>query len=171
MTSIETNSQRTRQNCGGYALGIYEWVAPYWALRMRQRLTGDSYTGVARDDLIWDMWDEGYSREEIMKAVIEKDAEFLVNHYSLREVPYTDNPKVTLIAYRLCFPTEDEMDDPNLDLDRFDFHFRIRRCGVWYEKCGKTAPRRCADLRDDEWRAAGDDLVYDGPIKYFEVIK
>lgn len=170
MVSIKIKRWQANQNCGGYVLDRCEWVAPFADNTFVNRLTMDSYTGAAREDLIWDLWDQGYSREEIMQVIIDKDADFLVREYPLREVDYTGDPAVELIAYRLCFPSEDEMGSTDLDLDSldsFDYHFRIRRNGIWYEKCGKAEPRECDDWRPERWGARDDRLTYDGPIKYF----
>ena len=159
-------------NCGSFALNVTKWYTPY--------LTDDTYNDDAlcqyeeyeRERWVIDMLSEGYSREEIMEAVTERDFEFILKTCpwlkSIDESEIDENDRV--IAYRLSM--EQPPDDPEeFDMDEYgDFHFRVMIDGEWWEKNGAGPVHLIEDPDADVWEVE-DWLVYDGPIKYAKFVE
>ena len=109
---------------------------------------------------------EGYTAEEIMEAVIEKDFEFI-----LKTCPWLSpidedeiDPKDRVIAYRLSIDMPEDKDEFDAD-DDTDFHFRVLLDGKWWEKNGGGPVHQVVDPDEEIWEV-DEWLKYEGPIKY-----
>lgn len=115
--------------------------------------------------MIKEMYEEGFSRESIMEAILELDQESILAECEwlepilLSEAAPTDR----LVAYRL-FLDENSLEDDEIN---DDYHFRVRINGFWFEKCGE-GPIQFLGTEVDElpWKTT-EYLVYDSDIKYF----
>ena len=156
-------ARRNRKcNCGSFALNVTSWFPPCD--------NNSDYTHKVRETMMQEMYDEGYSREEIMEAVLQRDQEEILNTCPWIEpvLPEEIKPEDKVIAYRIgvafapCWSSEffDE-----------DYHFRIRIGGFWFEKCGEEDVQLCADQNVTHIWNTLPDLVYDSEIVYFRYIK
>lgn len=139
-------------NCGGYALMTYNWYLPYY------NSTSDHV------ETIEELWDEGYSIEDIYSFIIDADiANMLSDFPQLRQVDrcYDLKPSERLIAYRF-YAIIDELSDGYIDVDS-DFHYRFKDYGDtgWKEKRGSCP---CEELTEEDNKYWGD---YDSKICYF----
>ena len=66
--------ERTNCNCGGFALNTQSWVCPYDH--------DEEYTDDSRTQIIRDMYEEGFSKEAIMEAIMILDQESLLRSCS-----------------------------------------------------------------------------------------
>jgi len=100
-------------NCGGFALGTFDWFAPY------------SYDVLAYPD-----HEEGVDPDDAFESMVE-DIEiafpFLLQVNSYRHVPKRFN----VIGFRL-----ERQDSWNEEDQIGDFHFILRYRGKWYHKAG-----------------------------------
>ena len=156
-------------NCGSFALNVTEWYYPY--------ITSDSdsedlwkYEEYERENWARDLLMEGYSREEVMEDITERDFEFILKTCPWL-VPIDESEidtKDRVIAYRLSLEVPDDLDDFDMD-DSSDFHFRVLIDGEWWEKNGAGPVHRVEQMNDiwevDDW------LVYDGPIRYAKFVE
>ena len=154
MVFAETDGYNYNQNCGGYALGLDEWVQPF------------DEDFIDRLDYINTLCeDEGMSVSEAEEFILNTDADYLCNKYDLIELPSNKiiavAPSTDLIAYRIFITL-----NPSFDFDYdYDFHFRVRRNGKWSEKCGCCPVSECKEELEESWDTR--DYVYDSEIKYF----
>ena len=158
-------------NCGSFALNVTKWYTPY--------LTDDTdnddalwkYEEYEREQWVMEMLQEGYSREEIMEAVTERDFEFILKTCPWL-VPIDESEidtKDRVIAYRLSLEITDEPEE--FDMDEYgDFHFRVLIDGEWWEKNGAGQVHK-VDCPDAEIWEVDDWLVYDGPIMYAKFVE
>lgn len=151
-------------NCGSFALDVTSWFSPY-------DNEGSTYCYEDRVDLIVDMWEEGYEKEDIYAILLEKDQEEI-----LRVCPWIEpvllseaEPEERLIAYRLVLDLEEsELFSSYVEED---FHFRVRIDGKWYEKCGEGPVVLCENQDvTQEWHCCGG-MDYDSDIIYFRFVK
>lgn len=172
MGRTEYNTDVYSYNCGGYALSTYTWYLPY------REWDGDW----SHADRINDLLCEGASESDIYDTILDHDRAVFEEQFADRnitfvdedDIPYIGND-VDLIAYRFYYTADNEYvdcanDEVYYDIDT-DFHFRVRRKGVWYEKRGMTEIRKCEydDYWPDYWQCGN--LCYDSPILYFTLDK
>lgn len=141
-------------NCGSYALNIQEWVYP-----------DDEESLEDREDVMYNMWDATMDEDETANALAERDWSAILRLFSfLRPVDThtAADPSKEVIAYRVGIAYNEEEDY----LDE-DFHFRVRRNGVWYEKCGTMRPHECFNQDvEAEWATPNGDLIYNSRTYY-----
>ena len=150
----------TECNCGSFALDVTSWFTPYD--------NNDDYTNEMRNALIQEMYDEGYSKDDILDTVLELDKAEILEECPWLEVISLEEaePQDRVIAYRLYIDS-DSLDCGELD---DDYHFRVRINGFWFEKCGQDPIRFCGAAADEEpWETRY--LVYDSDIIYFRFKK
>ena len=161
-------------NCGSYALNLTTWYVPYLMEDEVDECEEEDaccYGCVDRDERIVDAIERGETREDVLEETIQWDWEFI-----LKSCPWlvpTDlaavAPEDTIIAYRL-YMAEDELWTPREIVDDMDFHFRVRRGGIWYEKCGSNEIKEIGDIDITEpWECGS--LVYDGPFRLAKVVR
>ena len=143
-------------NCGSFALDTPSWVTPYDI---------DEYTEEARQNLMQEMADEGFSREEIMETVLAADQETILRACHWIEPVLKDEirPEDRVVAYRL-FLDEEALERGEID---DDYHFRVRINGFWFEKCGQDPIRYCGDKIDEKPWQVTPYLIYDSDVCYF----
>lgn len=145
-------------NCGSFALDITSWFTPYD--------NDEFYTDEQRTSMIEEMYDEGFSIEDIRDAVLELDVNAILRacpwleQISLEEAEQTDR----IVAYRLHID-EDALLAGEFDDD--DYHFRVRINGFWFEKCGQEGIRFCGVFADEAPWHTTPSLVYTSNITYF----
>ena len=155
-------------NCGSFALGVEEWYVPY----IEDCDLGSyddplwQYAESERRDYMEELAREGYTAEEIMEAVIEKDFEFI-----LKTCPWLSpinedeiDLKDRVIAYRLSIDMPEDGYEFDAD-DDTDFHFRVLIDGKWWEKNGGGPVHQVVDPDNEVWEV-DEWLKYEGPIKY-----
>ena len=155
-------------NCGSFALGVDEWYCPYV-----EDCDIDGYDSYLwqyaeseRRDLMEELAREGYTAEEIMEAVIEKDFEFILKTCPWLEPIDEDeiDLKDRVIAYRLSIDMPEDGYEFDAD-DDTDFHFRVLIDGEWWEKNGGGPVHLVEEDEDDAW-VVDEWLAYEGPIRY-----
>ena len=146
-------------NCGSFALDITSWFSPYD--------NNDNYLEDDRTELIRSMYYEGYSREDIMEVVLQKDQEEIllacpwIEPVLFHEILPTDK----VVAYRINIDFN-EWDCSASFIDE-DFHFRVRIGGLWFEKCGEEDVQLCKEQDVTKiWRSTPT-ILYDSNIVYF----
>jgi hypothetical protein len=146
-------------NCGSFALGVDTWFAPYD--------NDDDYSADERESIIKELYDDCFSRREIMDVVLERDREEI-----LRLCPWVEpitfdeiRPEDKVVAYRI-YIRFDEYSWPLDDFDE-DFHFRVRIGGFWFEKCGIEEVKLCPDQHIRNIWQSSPGLTYDSPILFF----
>lgn len=146
--------EQRHSNCGSFALNVQEWVYP-----------DDEESLEDREDVMYDVWDATMNEDETANALAERDWEAILRMFSfLQPIPHPLAVPVDreVIAYRVGIRYDEGEDF----LDE-DFHFRVRRNGVWYEKCGTMRPHECfCQLVDGEWATPNGDLVYNSRTYY-----
>ncbi len=157
--------KRKNCNCGSFALGVDSWFLPLSG--------GECYED--REELIRELYCEGYSRDDILGILLEKDEECILALCPWIEPIAKEDikPEDTIVVYRLALELDEqynEIDDEDyLDYIDEDFHFRIRLEGIWYDKCGITEIEICdeqdEDLEDPWHTRYG--VIYDSEIRYF----
>ena len=67
-------------NCGSFALNVTEWYTPYLIDNDTSIDDGNlsCYTEMDRNDWIYELVQDGYSVQEIMEFLIEKDWELIL---------------------------------------------------------------------------------------------
>lgn len=164
-------------NCGGFALGLIEWVTPYVNCDKceykKENLPITDWDELcdnceesryARLDFIEYCIDR-YDLDASLQTIIESDAKMLMRKYNfLQRVDATVCEKYEkIIAYRIGIKITEDSDEIEQD-----FHFRVKVNGKWYEKCGAGAITE-ADIDNSNinqpWCVA--DFTYDSPIIYF----
>lgn len=147
---------RKHSNCGSYALNVQEWVVP---------VDDDEYDHDTRDDIMYGVWEATEDEKETADALAARDWEQILRDFPyLRPIPHpTAVPDdVEVIAYRVGIAYDESADY----LDE-DFHFRVRRNGVWYEKHGTQEPHECyCQFVEGEWTTPTGDLVYNSDTYY-----
>ena len=156
---------RSSTNCGSFALGVEGWYCPYIE---NDDVDDELWQYTERERLLWidELVQEGYSCEEIMSDITDRDFEFI-----LKTCPWLepiDEDQVydggRVIAYRLSMEIPGEREEFDVD-EYMDFHFRVLIDGEWWEKCGATEIRKVEDPDSEVWEV-DDWLVYTGPIRY-----
>lgn len=150
-------------NCGSFALGVDTWFAPYGN---EDCSTNEGLE--AREIIIASLHEEGASVDAIMSILLEMDQEEI-----LRECPWLEpilegeiKEEDTVVAYRLSLNIDEEV---LFEIDE-DYHFRIRKQGVWMEKCGDGEVIQCAEQDWDDFRKPWHlphNLIYSSDIVYF----
>lgn len=115
--------------------------------------------------MIRDMYEEGFSKEAIMEAIMVLDQESLLRSCSWIEpvLPEEISPNDRIVAYRLF------LDETALEFGivEEDYHFRVRINGFWFEKCGHDPIRFCGtELEEGPWITTPF-LIYDSDVCYF----
>ena len=171
------NIDKCLYNCGGFALGLIEWVTPYISCNncvyVKENLPITDW-----DELCDSCEESQYARldyieycidscglDTALQIIIKSDVRMLVNKYPfLQRIDASDCIKYNkIIAYRIgvnIFEDSDEIEQ--------DFHFRVKINGKWYEKCGAGAIKEIninESSINQPWQVA--DFVYNSPIIYF----
>ena len=136
-------------NCGSFALNVKEWY-----------LSDRDFDNTS---IVCTMLEEGgYNVEEALDYLTSINVQQILDDFGsdIRVITNKDdiNKGEELIAYRLGIFEEEDF--PFIDTD---FHFRVKRNGIWMEKCGSTEVKFCELEEDEEWRNNSGDL-YNGPI-------
>jgi hypothetical protein len=149
------NQQNQKCNCGSFALDVSTWFTPYD--------NNDDYLEEDRTAIIRSLYQEGFSRKEIMEAIIQRDQEEILEACPWIEPILYDEISLEdrIVAYRIGIQFDDwhEIDE--------DFHFRVRIGGFWFEKCGEDDIRLCADQNVTNVWYTDENLFYDSDIVYF----
>ena len=155
-------------NCGSYALNIDSWFIPY---------DEDEYPALDREDFIASLYASGNDVNSIMDILLEGDVEGILEQCPWIEQTSKEeiNDDDIVVAYRLALTIEDWNPDEDADIFQADyidtdFHFRIRRNGVWEEKCGNTPITRCKEQVWEEFEKPWDTgwgVIYRSTILYF----
>ena len=160
-------------NCGSYALNLTSWFAPYLnedEIDEYDENDAICFSCFERDGRVIAAIKRGETREDILEEAIQWDWEFI-----LKSCPWlvptnlaAVAPEDTIIAYRL-YMSDDELWTAEEIVEDMDFHFRVRRGGVWYEKCGSSKVKELGDIDIEEpWECGA--ITYDGPIRYAKVV-
>ena len=163
------NTPPEAYNCGGLALAVYNWVAPY-VFKDNEDYIFDPYTDDARENTMLQAYEDGADRDQMEEIILQHDVEFLLKHYSFLQLinsPDDCAPDETVIAYRIFIKWDEEYGC----LDEDDFHFKIRYHGFWFEKPGSGAVTVCQLNPTKPWRYNEGDLVYTSRIAYFKTQK
>ena len=145
------NKQNTHivdYNCGGYAFETYSWYGP-----------GDfSEEDDAVNDFIINIMDSDISDEEDINELL---FDFCVNeilktfptYRRISEEEAQQLPIFTkIIAFRIFFN----------DFFDYDYHFKIRKNGIWSHKRGSSKVKQCTL---EKWSYI--DCSYNSPTAYF----
>ena len=153
----------TECNCGSFALNVTSWFSPY--------NNYEDFSEQDRNNLIEEMYYEGFGREEIMEAVLQKDQEEILRACPWIEpvLPHEIQPKDRIIAYRIGIEFCDTIWSETCFDD--DFHFRLRINGFWFEKNGEDEIKLCAEQDVTKIWHGDPYLVYDSDIIYFKVVE
>ena len=158
---------RESTNCGSFALNVTSWYCPYLVDdEYIDDIDLSDYTEADRNSWAFELAQEGYTAEEIIELLIEKDWEFILKScpwlvpIKKEEVQPTDR----VIAYRLSLELPDNIENFDLE-ENGDFHFRVMIDGEWWEKNGGGPVHEVEDMNEEPWEAT-EWLVYTGPIKY-----
>ena len=154
-------------NCGSFALNVTEWYVPYIEEADVDDYESMMYTADERDFRISELFRDGYSREEVMLDILDRDFEFILKTCPWLEPIERDEINIDdrVIAYRLSMMCEDYPDDFDPDRD-MDFHFRVLIDGEWWEKNGAGEVHYVTCKTNDEPWVVSEDLIYDGEIRY-----
>lgn len=136
-------------NCGSFALNVKEWY-----------LSDRDFDNTS---IVCTMLEEeGYNVEEALDYLTSINVQQILDDFGsdIRVITNKDDIKngEELIAYRIGIFEEEDF--PFIDTD---FHFKVKRNGIWMEKCGSTEVKFCELEEDEEWRNNSGDL-YNGPI-------
>lgn len=159
------NSDEHDYNCFGFACRTYGWTCPYQLgedVDDYDYNSADTHFGIAEE-----MLSQGYSTDEIYQCIMIHDIdifkqmyrEYITFYNSAREVP----DDVELVAYKFFI----ELDEDEEEIYDTDFHFRVRRDGIWQEKCGSRTPRVCDSGFDSYWENGT--LCYDSETLLFSI--
>lgn len=149
----ENNTDVIEYNCGGWAFQTFDWFTPYNMEKMKSRfydLESCIYIEV----------------EKIQDRFLWEDVDYMLGTFdNLRVIDSIDevSEKSTVIAYRIgVFEDVDEYD--------YDFHFKVRRNGVWSEKIGGYSIQSCTeeDIFSD-WVNPYDNFEYSSELILFEL--
>ena len=148
-------------NCGSFALNVTSWFSPY--------NNYEDHTEHDRNNLIEEMYYEGFGREEIMEAVLQKDQEEILRACPWLEpvLPHEIQPQDRIVAYRIGIEFFDSAWSENCFDD--DFHFRLRINGFWFEKNGEEEIRLCPEQNVTKIWYGDPYLIYDSDIVYFRI--
>ena len=156
-------------NCGSFALNVIEWFAPYLIEGVNVDSIEDNYWEYEEEERakwIYDLIDRGYSRIEVMEALIDRDFDFILRScpwlIPIEKSEISKNDRV--IAYRLHMYWPENISNFFVD-DDTDFHFRVQINGEWWEKNGSGPVHKVGELDEEPWEV-NTTLVYDGPIRY-----
>lgn len=138
-------------NCGSFALNIKEWY-----------LSDRDFDNTS---IVCTMLEEeGYNVEEALDYLTSINVQQILDDFGsdIRVITNKDdiNKGEELIAYRIGIFEEEDF--PFIDTD---FHFKVKRNGIWMEKCGSTEVKFCELEEDEEWHNNSGDL-YNGPIVF-----
>lgn len=142
-------------NCGSFAFNIQEWYSP------DDRFDEDD---IILGNRLYEI--DSLSVKNILELLYDRDVAQILEDFDVKQVTDKDIPlnrNEELIAFRMCVnpnvPTEDE---PLY----IDYHFRVKRNGVWMEKIGCHEVQEIHNYSEDPWEIS-EELIYTGPIAYF----
>lgn len=152
----ERNSDNTdgyMYNCGGFALGTYNWYFPYCEEE--------------REEICIELGESDNSEVENANALLKIDLEWMLEEFGgqLRVINSFDDlkPDERLIAYRVGFDSDAYRNEG--PCDAYDFHFKVYVDGAgWYEKCGCQYQKPCRLYAEREWDYWG--FHYNSSIAY-----
>lgn len=153
----ERNSENTEgfmYNCGGFALGTYNWYFPY--------------DEDEREELCVELYDSDDSDREIAETLLRIDLEWMLEEFGgqLRVIKSFDDLKAdeVLIAYRVGYD-RDLCRNFGSPVDGYDFHYKVYVDGAgWYEKCGLQDQKPCRLWANRPWEYW--DFDYNSSIVY-----
>lgn len=152
------DEERRHSNCGSFALNIQEWVIPC-----------EEEERDYRDDMMYNYVDASDTIEEAADKLAEYDWKNILKLFPfLKPIPThtAADPQTEIIAYRVGL----RLYEDSKELDE-DFHFRVRRNGVWYEKQGTQTPHECYDQNiEGKWMTPNGDLEYNS-CTYYAIIE
>lgn len=154
LSSQYWKKNQTQCNCASFALNVRGWWKPY----NESEIALDAYM---RDICIH------HSFKALPKRMLKKNVKYMLSCFpELTQVTFEEYKKlpkdVDVIAYRIGFLYHDVSDI------EFDFHYKLRVDGQWYEKRGGYPVSKCKLKAGQIWEIPFDDMVYDGPIVYFK---
>lgn len=126
----EENTNIKDYNCGGYALGTFNWYLPYEK--------DESFEYKSNLDFMDGLRNDGYSVEEATVIVLDKNIGQMLEQFGsdLREISeeeiYNLDDDEELVVYRLSVMYDEEHDD----VYDMDFHFMKHYDGNWTHKIG-----------------------------------
>lgn len=163
------NTPTSAYNCGGFALGVFDWVTPYYRtdLDYSPEYPEGAYTDSERECLMAALKDDCWEESDIEEEILRRDVDFLLNRYPfLDEVNLEDcDEKETVIAYRIFIRWDDEY----YVLEDTDFHFKVRINGYWFEKMGTENITKCDLNPNRPWQYRDDYTQYTSSIVYFTI--
>lgn len=145
-------------NCGGFALGTYNWYFPY--------------DEDEREELLCELYESDDSDREIAETLLRIDLEWMVEEFDgqLRVLDKIEDLKddETLIAYRVGYDREESYKCGSAT-DGYDFHYKVFTDGCWREKCGSTVCKPCRLWEHREWTYW--DFEYNSSMVYLALKK
>lgn len=159
------NTPLSAYNCGGLALGVFDWVTPYITTGNTNFRIDGLYTDDEREVLIHTLYERDWSVEDIEAEITRRDVDYLLEEYPfLEEVNLEDcDPDEMVIAYRMFVRFDDDIGE----IEDTDFHFKVRYHGFWFEKMGSENITTCELKPDEVWQYRDEYTRYTGPIVYF----
>lgn len=142
-------------NCGSFAFNIREWYSP------DDRFNEDDIELGNR------LYKEGLLNvEDILDLLYRRDVKQILKDFNLVRVAdqnITLRQDEELIAFRMCVNPDAPTEDEPLYID---YHFRVKRNGMWMEKIGCHEVQEIHNYSEDPWEIS-EELIYTGPIAYF----
>lgn len=142
-------------NCGSFAFNIQEWYSP------DDRFIEDDIelgNRLYKENLL--------DINGILKLLYNRDVEQILKDFNLVQVTNKDvtlKKDEELIAFRMCVNPDAPTEDEPLYID---YHFRVKRNGMWMEKIGRNEVKKISNYSEEAWEVS-EELVYTGPIAYF----
>lgn len=157
-TRNEENTNIKDYNCGGYALGTFNWYLPYEK--------DESFEYGSNLDFMDNLRNDGYSVEEATTIILNKNVEQMLVQFGsdLREVNEEETCNLDddeeLVVYRLSVMYDEEHDD----VYDMDFHFMKHYDGCWLHKNGEDEIQFYNEDIFNVWR--GGYFQYNSPLRF-----
>lgn len=156
-TRNENNCSFDEYNCGGYALGTFNWYLPYEKDK--------DFWYESNIDFINDLLDTGWSIEEATEKILDKNIEQMLKQFSNLEVIEKPTDENDIIAYRLSVMADEEFYGEEPSIWDMDFHFLLYHDGQWTHKNGKGAIEKFEGNLYDVWNIDSY-FEYNSPIRF-----
>lgn len=140
-------------NCGGFALNTFNWFCPFdedYEDRCN-RISCKVYNMTMG------------SRQLFQQQLLQEESSYILKKIPLIQVvsdPHHISKGKNLIAYRNGIFWDETFEE-----FQYDFHFKIRYKGKWYEKQGKKEIKTCRLNPYKDWKTGG--AIYNSSIVYF----
>lgn len=139
-------------NCGSYALNVKEWYI--------------SDRDFDNTDIAYSMLGHGEHIDEVLDYITSLNVSQILEDFGKEIRTVINKEDVTdkeeLIAFRIGIFNDEDYEG---EIDT-DFHFRVKRNGVWSEKCGSTEVKYCELQEFENWENNSGE-VYNGPVVFF----